>query len=132
MTILILHQKRSSLRYPQTQYIGRPTVLGNPFTHLEKDTKALFKVTSVEEAIRCYRNWLYKEIQQNVAVRKELMRLIAMYQRDGILYLSCWCMDELDPRRYDHGCHCEVIREFIYTTYPVMRYFKTIRNVDFK
>jgi hypothetical protein len=40
-------------------YIGRGSVLGNPFSHL-KSSKASVVVNSREEAIERYKSWLYK------------------------------------------------------------------------
>ena len=54
MSIFVLHHKRSGMITDGTEYIGRPSILGNPFTHLETDTLAQSKVDTVEDAINEY------------------------------------------------------------------------------
>ena len=45
-------------------YIGRGSKCGNPFTHIaDKKTKAEFVVSSRDEAIESYRDWLLKQPQ---------------------------------------------------------------------
>lgn len=129
MTIYVLHHKRSGLTADGVQYIGRPHVLGNPFTHLEKDTLAQYKVDTVEQAIDEYRIHFYRELNTNPEFRNEVARLVRHYQLHGILYLSCWCKDELSPRSKDHGCHCDVVREFILTTLPVLYWQQRAGNI---
>ena len=50
-------------------YIGRPSCLGNPFSHLE-NTKASFKVKDREEAVALYEVWLKEQLRENVEVRE--------------------------------------------------------------
>jgi hypothetical protein len=111
-----------------TEYIGRPSILGNPFTHLETDTLAQFKVDTVEDAINEYRSYFYIRLNTDSAFRNEVARLVRVYQIRGVLYLSCWCKDELKPSKKDHGCHCDVVREFILTTVPILYYYQRTAN----
>ena len=128
MTILVLHHKRSGMTADGTEYIGRPGVLGNPYTHLEKDTQAQFKVDTVEDAILNYRVYFYTQLNTNPVFRNEVARLVRIYQHRGFLNLSCWCKDELKPSKKDHGCHCDVVREFILTTVPVLYFYQRTAN----
>jgi hypothetical protein len=86
------------------EYIGRPSVLGNQFTHLDHGL-AQYKVATREEAVEKYREWLRVEWRKNGAVKKELMRLVAQYQRDRKLTLICWCAPE--------ACHGDVLKDAI-------------------
>ncbi len=102
--ILIVNKKTfQGLSY---EYIGRPSILSNPYTHLDlHKTKAKYKVNSRDEAIDKYREYLIYEIQNgNVAIINELYRL-AEIVKNKTLILSCWCF----PKR----CHGEVIKEMI-------------------
>ena len=75
-------------------YVGRPSVLGNPFI-IGRDGDR-------EEVIRQYRCWLWDELQRGTGpVREELQRLCALARQDD-LALSCWC--------YPLPCHGAVIR----------------------
>ena len=102
--ILIVNKKTfQGLSY---EYIGRPSILSNPYTHLDlHKTKAKYRVNSRDEAIDQYREYLIYEIQNgNVAIINELYRL-AEIVKNKTLILSCWCF----PKR----CHGEVIKEMI-------------------
>ena len=49
---------------PYDVYIGRVVSGGNPFTHIsDKKTKAEFVVSSRDEAIESYREWIVKQPQ---------------------------------------------------------------------
>ena len=103
MGIEIVNQKK--YRGPGF-YVGRPSLLGNPFTHLTGKTAAQFVVPTVEDAIKAYRLWLKFQVMQHTPVAEELGKLIAIYRQTGRLILICWCA----PYRH---CHAEVIKEFI-------------------
>ena len=60
-------------------YIGRPSKWGNPFSHL-KGTKAQFLVSSREEAIESYEEWL----AQSEILQADLHELKGKT-------LGCWC-----------------------------------------
>lgn len=87
-------------------YIGRPTVFGNPFTHIkDRNTLAEFICESRDEAVDKYEEWFYKELGRNKQLEQELKNLIERYKRSGELYLRCWCA----PKR----CHGDVIKKYI-------------------
>ena len=79
------------------QYVGRPSVLGNPFPmHTE---------SSRTEVIEKYRKWLWAKIKRNNArVMAELNRLQAIAD-NGDLVLVCWCAPL--------PCHADVIKKCI-------------------
>jgi hypothetical protein len=82
---------------PGQAYVGRPSLLGNPF-HLGRDG-------SRAQVIASYRSWLWDQLQEpGSAQRQELERLLAQAQA-GPLELLCWCAP-LD-------CHAEVIRSAV-------------------
>lgn len=64
-------------------YIGRGSKWGNPFSHNE-GTQAQYVVASREEAIECYRQQLWHNIQQGFVTIDDLLGL------DGLL-LGCYC-----------------------------------------
>ena len=84
-------------------YIGRPSVLGNQFSHLE-GTLAKYKVGSREEAVSKYKEWLRAEWVKGGAVKQELLRLVEL-SKQGDLVLICWCKPL--------PCHGTVIKEAI-------------------
>ena len=78
-------------------YVGRPTVLGNPF-EIGRDG-------SREEVIAKYREWFYTHGVKSLKVRKELQRLKHLHALSGSLCLLCWCSPA--------PCHAEVIKEYL-------------------
>jgi hypothetical protein len=122
MSIFIVHQKRSALHLPDVQYVGRPTELGNPYSHLNKKTLAEFYTDTVEDAVALYGFHFYNILMTLPSSRQQFKHLLDVYRKNGILYLSCWCKDELDPRPTDHACHCDILREAILFTVPTLRF----------
>ncbi len=62
-----------------TVYIGRPSIWGNPFSHME-GTLAKYKVSSREEAIKKYEEW--------IRTQPDLLRQIPDLKGQ---ILGCWC-----------------------------------------
>lgn len=85
-------------------YIGRPSPLGNPFSHLH-GTKAEVVVPSRDEAVERYRQWLRTQWQQGGSAKAELVRLARLYKSTGKLTLVCWCAPE--------RCHGHILAEVI-------------------
>lgn len=85
-------------------YIGRPSPLGNPFSHLP-DTLGAFRVASREEAVERYRDWLLTQLKGNTEACKVFWNLVQFYKDFGELTLVCWCV----PKK----CHGEIIKELI-------------------
>lgn len=83
----VVHCKKE----PYDVYIGRPSKWGNPFSHRD-DTLAKFKVSSHEEAIKAYRDWII----QQPHLMKDLNELKGKV-------LGCWCKP--------YSCHGDVLLE---------------------
>jgi len=80
------------------EYIGRPSVLGNPF--MVKPHGPYER----GETIELYRKWLNDQIHENESVVKELQRLCDL-DREGDLTLVCWCAPL--------PCHGDVVKSCI-------------------
>lgn len=79
-------------------YVGRPSVLGNPF-EIGRDGDR-------EEVIAKYEHWLKARLQNENSAQSQAIEQLANEVRvDGKVQLVCWCA----PLR----CHAEVIREEI-------------------
>jgi hypothetical protein len=97
--------KRTHKPTDRDVYIGRPTPLGNPYTH-QLGTTAEIHVGTREEAVLMYRLWLPKQIiGGNKEVIEALQNIQQMAEHDDDVYLVCWCA----PKK----CHGEVIRDLI-------------------
>ncbi len=84
----VVHCKRSAYDI----YIGRPGSWGNPFSHLATSA-AQYQVSSREEAISKYREWLLSQPELVARAKRELKGKI----------LGCWCSPLC--------CHGEVLAE---------------------
>lgn len=78
-------------------YCGRPSVFGNPFSHLDK-TLAKFKVNSREEAISKYEKYLESNDQLKEAIFEQIQKPL---NQGFTICLECFCL----PQK----CHCEAI-----------------------
>lgn len=93
--LLTLANKRtlsSNLDY-QDIYIGRPSVLGNPF-FMKSESDRL-------EVIQKYRNWLWLQIQLRNNVYQELLRIAKLVNSGKKVRLVCFC--------YPKACHGDII-----------------------
>lgn len=86
------------------EYIGRPSTLGNPYSHKD-DTKAEFKVGSRDEAIEKFEVWIREQLKSDNKISREIERLVEEYRREGHLTLICWCSP--------YACHGNVLAEII-------------------
>lgn len=78
-------------------YVGRPTVLGNPFVIGRDGSRA--------DVLQKYRRWLWSAMQsRNETVLAEFRRL-AEQAAAGDVVLSCWCSPA--------PCHAEILRAAI-------------------
>lgn len=127
--IRVIHKMRSGKDIPDHAYIGRPTILGNPFTHLTKDTKAIEIVETVEVAVDRYAGWFYEQLKTTPEFRDAAFNLVEQNRRKGELNLACWCKDELKPSPKDHMCHADVVREFVEFTYPAVVHYQRARRL---
>lgn len=72
-------------------YIGRPSVWGNPFTHINFGTKAQFVVGSRDEAVKKYEEYLLAHPELVARAKEELKG------KD----LVCWCAPK--------ACHGDIL-----------------------
>jgi len=82
-------------------YIGRPSLLGNPFRIGEHGTR--------DEVIAQYRVWLWRQIKRRGDVYLELQRLAAIARR-GDLVLICWCKRH---GYHDVPCHGDILKSAV-------------------
>lgn len=102
MTINVVN-KRSHTPTPFDFYIGRPSVLGNPYSHLNYSKHNTIKVASREEAVRLYGKWLANQLSSYEEVAETLDDLVDLYMEHGVLNLVCWCAPA--------ACHGDLIKK---------------------
>lgn len=89
MTIMVTNKHWSGEKQGDI-YIGRPSVLGNPYSHLEK-TIAKFRVHTRDESIEKYEEYLRKEYRKKRDIYWEILRLAVNYRKYKTMTLVCWC-----------------------------------------
>ena len=75
-------------------YVGRPSVLGNPFV--------IGRDGSREQVIAHYRAWLWQQLQQADSPQRRALEELLEQARRQPLALQCWC--------HPLPCHAQVIR----------------------
>jgi hypothetical protein len=85
-------------------YIGRPSPLGNPFSHKD-GTKAEFTVHSREEAISKYDEWLNDQYLNNDKIKTIIDKLVQFHIGGRTITFICWCKPAV--------CHGDAIKDLI-------------------
>jgi len=87
-------------------YIGRGSVLGNPFTSIkDRTTKAEFICDSSEDSICSFDSFLREKIKnKDKNICDELNRIYKLAQTEDV-YLVCFCKPK--------NCHGDVIKDII-------------------
>lgn len=88
--------KRTHTPTTKDVYIGRPSVLGNPFSHLS-GTLAEHRVATRDEAIKAYTQWLVDKVK----VERDPLILAALRAIPEDAHLVCWCKPQ--------SCHGDII-----------------------
>lgn len=105
-----IHNKHHKEKIVDPIYIGRPSPLGNPFSHMS-NTKAEFKVSSRDEAVYMYEVWLRSKLNVDKTITSEMVKLFNIYKSSGELNLVCWC--------YPNRCHGDIIKKLILEKYEL-------------
>jgi hypothetical protein len=96
----VIFNKHHNLAPEDAVYVGRPTIFGNPFTHLSTHASELIRVPTRERAVERYREWFHIRMADPVfEAAVESLR-----GKD----LVCWCAPL--------PCHAEVIVEYLEST----------------
>jgi len=106
---------------PYQMYIGRGSVLGNPYTskNLSK-TKAIYQCATKEEALSNYRKYLLEKIKEKDKDICDELNTIHTLAIKHKIDLVCYCA----PKK----CHGDIIKEIV--TSKLVDYY--IKNGDFK
>jgi hypothetical protein len=98
--------KHKSKPEPNDIYIGRGSVLGNPFTHFDLEkTKAEFHCETREESISSYEKYLLEKIEKkDSAICNELNKIYFLAIKQDVS-LICFCKPK--------SCHGDIIKKVI-------------------
>ena len=98
MAIIVYNIKTDDYTsHPNNFYIGRPSVLSNPFTHDGKRSNlAKLSFKTREEALEAYELYFEKMIESDKAFQDEFNKIYEKYKNGEDVYLGCFC----------HPLHC--------------------------
>lgn len=83
--------------------VSRPNVLGNPYTHIKnRETKALVKVKTRDEAIDLYDIYFDKMYEKDPLFKEEVDRMYEAYLKYDKIYIGCFCQE-------NERCHGDII-----------------------
>ena len=89
---------------PNDYYIGRGSILGNPYTHIkDRQTKAFYVVGTREEAIERYGHYFDVMYTTNDSFKDRIDEIYDKYKSGEEVYLGCYCKPL--------PCHGDVIAE---------------------
>jgi hypothetical protein len=87
-------------------YIGRGSILGNPYTHIKtKYTKADYVLDTRDQAMDAYEEYLTKKIKERDSLICEELNKIWQAAKMGDVNLICYCV----PKK----CHGNFIKNVI-------------------
>lgn len=103
--IKVIHKKEAD-KYENVIYIGRGSILGNPYTSIQgRETLAQFVVGSRDESIESFKKYLFECIEKKEEkVCNLLNQIYSMAIREEV-FLSCYC----SPK----PCHGDIIKQLI-------------------
>lgn len=96
---------------PGYVYIGRSkggqpeNILGNPFTMIPEGTRAQFVVSSRQESVDRYRDYMEEQLKTNPAYKAKMEELAGRVAAGEHLYLGCFCKPL--------PCHGDILKEKI-------------------
>lgn len=104
MSIIVYNITKEEHFGDNVYYIGRGSSFGNPYTHIRnKETKALVKVKTRDEAIDLYSDYFDALYRMDESFRGEVDSMYMKYKSGIDIYLGCYC----SPMR----CHGDIIKE---------------------
>ena len=97
MAVRVVNQKHVRGTAVEAEYVGRwhpefkkESPLKNDWSHVE-GSRAKYVVGTREEAVRCFRRWLWGEIKKGCGPAYEELLRLAEIEKRGELVLACWC-----------------------------------------
>ena len=89
----------------QDIYIARPSVLANPWSHMDSNYPDVIKVGSRKEAVDNYINYFLQQYKNDSSFREIIDDLVELHKNNIDFNLVCWC----SPKE----CHGDVIKKFV-------------------
>ena len=104
MVMIYVYNRRIETHNKNDFYIGRGSVLGNPYSHIkDRKTKAIYEAKDRDDAIDKYSHYFDLMYGSNKAFTQAVDEIYNAYKSGEDVFLGCFC----HPLR----CHGDVIKE---------------------
>ena len=104
MVMIYIYNRRAETHNKNDFYIGRGSVLGNPYSHIkDRKTKAIYEAKDRDDAIDKYSHYFDLMYGSNKAFTQAIDEIFEVYKSGDDVFLGCFCK----PLR----CHGDVIKE---------------------
>lgn len=104
MVMIYIYNRRTETHNKNDFYIGRGSVLGNPYSHIkDRKTKAIYEAKDRDDAIDKYSHYFDLMYGSNKAFTQAIDEIFEVYKSGDDVFLGCFCK----PLR----CHGDVIKE---------------------
>lgn len=125
-TVVVNIKKGSYIRQARYVYIGRPSIWGNPFTHLKfLKHNGLIIVATPAEACQAYRDWLFG-IRYNYLEQQRRLKIMQHIKDLEGKIIGCYCVP--DP------CHGNVLVDLLENGFDIeikgVRYFRKAKAAE--
>lgn len=102
--MIYIYNRRIETHNKNDFYIGRGSVLGNPYSHIkDRKTKAIYEAKDRDDAIDKYSHYFDLMYGSNKAFTQAIDEIYEVYKSGDDVFLGCFCK----PLR----CHGDVIKE---------------------
>lgn len=109
-----VYNRKIETHHTNNFYIGRGSVLGNPYTHItDKKTKAIYQANDRDDAIDKYSHYYDLMYGSNLAFTAAIDKIYELYKTGEDVYLECYCK-KYNCKEYHSDeirCHGDVIKE---------------------
>jgi hypothetical protein len=86
-------------------YIARPSIFGNPWSHMDSKYPDAIKTETRKEAVDNYIQYFLQQYKNNVEFKEVVDSLVELHKQKQDINLVCFCSPSL--------CHGDVIKQFI-------------------
>ena len=112
--MIYVYNRKNETHYKNSFYIGRGSVLGNPYTHIkDRKTKAIYQADDRDDAIDKYSRYYDIMYGSNIAFTKAIDEIYDVYKTGEDVYLACYCK-KYQSNEYHNDeirCHGDIIKE---------------------
>ena len=103
-------------------YIARPSIFGNPWSHMDSNYPDAIKTETRKEAVYNYIQYFLQQYKNNVEFKEVVDSLVELHKQKQDINLVCYCSPNL--------CHGDVIKQFIEWKATKQEKFITLEELE--